>query len=158
MVFTSPAVGPSAATTTSTSASAEGTGNLDAAAAATPQAAMPSEGDGAEGDYGECAMTPGRASRRPHLQPQQLPPPTPPQQQRTDVLLERRRVNGAMRRAGLQLTRALSADGSVRFTCIGATEGRLMLEAHRIEMEKRCAGRLVCWTQRGHWAVRTPPC
>ena len=56
---------------------------------------------------------------------------------RADVKLERKRVNAAIVRAGLVLSKVLSEDGRTSFTCISAGEGRLMLEAHRIEMEKR---------------------
>ena len=82
--------------------------------------------------------------------------------------LERRRVLGALRRAGLQIHRIASQSGTMRYTCITAAEGRcapilqrenyswpfhgsalgrlrsqvnawcrLMLEAHRLGIEKR---------------------
>ena len=54
-----------------------------------------------------------------------------------ELKVERRRVVAAMRRAGLQLRRCTSLDGEVRYTCVVATEGRLMIEAHRLGMEKR---------------------
>ena len=55
----------------------------------------------------------------------------------SELRLERRRVVGAMKRAGLHLRRHVSTDGHVRYTCVSATEGRLMMEAHRLGMEKR---------------------
>ena len=41
--------------------------------------------------------------------------------------MERRRVNASIKRAGLQIRRLVSDDGSTRFICLSATEGRLML-------------------------------
>lgn len=70
-------------------------------------------------------------------------PPPPPEatRLRQALKLERQRVLAAMRRAGLHVRRCSSAtaDGAlcVWFTCVTATEGRLMVEAHRLGMEKR---------------------
>ena len=63
-------------------------------------------------------------------------PPSPSRHHlaRTDhadaVGMERKRVMAAMRRAGLQLSRQLSADGATRFTCVCATEGACLSHTH----------------------------
>jgi hypothetical protein len=94
---------------------------------ATPAASFPSDG------IGGTSSTPGRATRR------------------ADAALERRRVNAALRRAGLRLWRLTSEDRLTRFTCVGASEGRLMVEADRLGMEKRL--RPECMTP----PIRKPP-
>ena len=121
--------------------------NHAAESGAIPSTAQNGGGGGSQ--YAVCAAGTPRRTPRMHgtTAAAKLPPPTPgrtplrgsglapgtvptpartPRGRENELALERRRVVAAIRRSGLQLWRLPShTNPTVRYTCIGATEGRM---------------------------------